>query len=364
MLGSSHVRKLSERRAKVYHAFLGVPIVRYRKVLGVLLVRQSNDRTFVAEDEAFLMAIAAQLAGLVHAETIAAGKALGRGRRDTTGILKGFKGAPGVGVGLGVLPSPAAAIDSVPDRRVEDVDAEENAFRQAMAAVQAELRASGERMAARIPAEAHAMFRVYAELLDDDHLFAETVKRIRAGSWAPGALRRTIMRHARTFQQMTDPYLRARAEDMRGLGRRVLLHLQSGKAERKEYPEQCVLVGEEISIARIADVPIAQLAGIMCTRGSPFSHAAILARTLGIPAVTGLGDAPLDQLEGRRLLVDGNQGRVFIEPAPAVLDEFQRLITHQEELVAELQTLSDLPAETPDGVRVMVFPHKGESETG
>lgn len=352
-------RNIPEFGGEVYHAFLSVPIVHYRKVLGVLLVRQTNDRTFVAEDEAFLMAIAAELAGLVHAEAIAAGEALGRGRRDTTGILKGLKGAPGVGIGLGVLPSPAADIDSVPDRRVEDVDAEENAFRHAVAAVQAELRANGERMAARIPTEAHAMFRVYAELLDDDHLFADTVKRIRAGSWAPGALRRTIMRHARTFEQMADPYLRARAEDIRGLGRRVLLHLQSGKAERKEYPEQCVLVGEEISVARIADVPIAQLAGIVCTRGSPFSHAAILARTLGIPAVTGLGDVPLDQLEGRRLLVDGNQGRVFIEPAPAVLDEFQRLITHQEELAAELQALRDLPAETPDGVRVLLQANAG-----
>ncbi len=353
-------RDFPEFGGEVYRAFLGVPIVHYRKVLGVLLVRQTNDRTFVAEDEAFLVTIAAELAGHVHAEAIAAGKALGRrGRRDTTGILKGLKGAPGAGIGLGVLPSPAADIDSVPDRRVEDVDAEEYAFSHAVAAVQAELRASGERMAAKIRTEAHAMFRIYAELLDDDHLFADTIKLIRAGSWAPGALRRTITKTARTFEQMTDPYLRTRAEDIRGLGRRVLLRLQSGKAERKEYPERCVLVGEEISVARIADVPIGQLAGIVCTRGSPFSHAAILARTLGIPAVMGLGDAPLDQLDGRRILVDGHQGRVFVEPSPAVLDEFQRLITYQEGLAAELEALRDLPAETPDGVRVLLQANAG-----
>src|SRR5439155_3844561 len=138
--------------------------------------------------------------------------------------------------------------------------------------------------------------------------------------------------------------------DIRGLGHRVLLHLQSGKAERKEYPEHCVLVGEEISVLRIADVPSGQLAGIVCTRGSPFSHAAILARTLRIPAVIGLGGVPLDQLGGRRLLVDGYQGRVFVEPSPAVVDEFDRLIKQERDRAEELEALRDLPAETPDGV--------------
>jgi phosphotransferase system enzyme I (PtsP) len=342
-----------------YHAFLGVPIIQYREVLGVLVVRQLNDRAFAGEDEAFLMAIAAELAGLIRATRTDATLVPGRAGQQTIRVLRGVKGAPGIAIGLAVMPSQSAEIDSVPDRSVEDVEAEERAFERAVAAVREELRASGERMAAKMPSAAHAIFGVYAALLDDGQMFADTLERIRAGSWAPGALRRTIAEHTRVFEDAEDSYLRVRGEDIRGLGRRVLLQLQSGKVEPKEYPERCVLVGEEISVARIADVPIGRLAGIVCTHGSPFSHAAILARTLSIPAVMGVGSIPLDQLEGRRLLVDGDRGRVFIEPSPSVVDEFDRLMSREKDLAEELKALRDLPAETPDGVRVSLQVNAG-----
>jgi phosphotransferase system enzyme I (PtsP) len=356
-------RHFPELGEEAHHAFLGVPIVHYRNVLGVLAVRQMNDRVFSRDEEAFLMATAAELAGLAHATTptgaeTAAGS---RGRHVTPDFLRGIQGASGIGIGEGVLPSPGANLDTVLDRIVEDVEAEACAFQQAVSAVRAELLLSGERLAAEMPTEAHAMFGVYIELLDDDELFADALERIRAGSSAGSALRRTITEHARAFEEMADPYLRARAEDLRGLGRRVLLRLQSGKTERKDYPERCVLVGEEMSIARIADVPAGRLAGIVCTRGSPFSHASILARTLRIPAVMGIGGVPLDQLGGRRLLVDGDQGRVFIDPASDVVEEFDRLFKRQSDSAGALSALRGLPAETPDGVRVALLANVGLS---
>jgi len=352
-------RYFPEYGEEAYHAFLGVPIIHHRRPLGVLSVRQTNDRTFTDVEEAFLLTIAGELAGPSYVATVGATDLSRRDAVQTASILTGIKAAPGASIGVAVLPSPAAELEDVPDRSVDDPEAEDAVFRQAVAAVQLELRASGERMAARMPTEAHAMFQIYAALLDDENMFADTITRIRAGSWAPGALRATIAEHAETFEEMDDPYLRARAEDIRGLGRRVLLRLQSRNAEPRQYPAQCVLVGEEISIARIADVPIEQLVGIVCTRGSPFSHAAILARTLRIPAVMDIGNVSFAQLEGRNLLVDGYQGRVFIEPSPVVRDEFQRLIKYQADLAKDLETLRDLPAETPDGARVSLQANAG-----
>lgn len=344
---------------EAYHAFLGVPIIHYRRLLGVLSVRQTNDRTFTGAEEAFLLTIAGELAGLGHAATVGATDGARQGQYRTPSILTGIRAAPGASIGVAVLPPSAAEFEDVPERSVDDTDAEEAAFREAVTAVQVELRASGERMAARMPSEAHAMFQVYAALLDDEEMFADTVKRIRSGKWAPSALRATIADHAEAFEKMPDPYLRARAEDIRGLGRLVLLRLQSRNAAPRRYPAHCVLVGEEISVARIADVPIGQLAGIVCTRGSPYSHAAILARTLGVPAVMDVGNVALTRLEGCEVLVDGYQGRVFIQPAPAVRDEFERLIKHQEDLAKELETLHDLPAETPDGARISLQANAG-----
>ena len=355
-------RHLPEFGEQAHHAFLGVPITYLRRPLGVLAVRQLNDRVFGRDEEAFMMAIAAELAGLAHATSVGRAQVAAAGRERTLpAMLRGIKGAPGTGIGTCVLPPAAADFDTVPDRFVEDGEAEARAFEQAVAAVRAELRLSGERMAAGMPTEAHAMFGVYIELLDDDELFADTFECIRAGASAASALRRTIAEHARAFEEMADPYLRTRAEDLRGLGRRVLLRLQSGSTEARVYPQRCVLVGEEISIARIADVPVGQLAGIVCARGSPYSHAAILARTLRIPAVMGLGSVPLDQLGGCSLLVDGNHGCVYIDPAPDLVQQFERIGRQQIESADALRALRELPAQTPDGMRVALHANVGLS---
>jgi phosphotransferase system, enzyme I, PtsP len=97
----------------------------------------------------------------------------------------------------------------------------------------------------------------------------------------------------------------------------------------------------------------------VCTRGSPFSHAAILSRTLRIPAVMDVGNVLFAELEGHRLLVDGYQGRVFIEPSPAVLEEFEQLIKHETDLARELEGLRDLPAQTPDGALISLQANAG-----
>ena len=354
-------RHFPEFGEQAHYAFLGVPIVHDGVSIGVLAVRQLNDRRFNKDEEDFLSAVAAALSGLLDATLPLGPKASAgqEGRPAMPRSLHGVKGASGIGIGIGVLPLPAADLDAVPEGAAADAVAEARAFQQAVAAVRAELRSSGERMVAQMPTEVHAMFGVYIELLDDDELFAETLKRIRAGASGGSALRRTIAEHARAFEESPDPYLRARAEDLRGLGRRVLLHLQPGKVKREAYPEQCILVGEEVSIVRIADVPLGQLAGLVCTRGSPFSHAAILARTLRIPAVMGIGSVPLAQLGRQRLLVDGNEGRVFIDPAPEVVARFDRLIKKARESAAALSNLRNLPAETLDGARVALHANIG-----
>ena len=354
-----HVPEFGEQS---HPAFLGVPITHLRRPLGALVVRQLNDRVFRSDEEAFMMAIAAELAGVAFART--AGRMSLGAETDVCGApawARGIKGAPGIGMGIGVPPSAAADLDAVSDCSVADADTEAVAFEQAVADVRAELRNHAKRMATGLPSETHAIFGVYIEMLDDDALFADTLERIRAGSSAASALRRTIAEHVKAFEGMADPYLRTRAEDIRGLGRRVLLRLQSGTSQPHDYPPRCVLVGEEISIARIADVPAGQLAGIVSAQGSPYSHAAILARTLGIPAVMGLGAVSLDQLSGRTLLVDGNDGSVHIDPGPQVVRQFEQAAKIQAASAVALRSLRDLPAETTDGTTVVLHANVGLS---
>lgn len=353
-------RYFAETGEERYHAFLGVPIIHYRQVLGVLIVQQREERLFTKDEEALLVTIAAQLAGAISDGARGGGiSRLMIGRTQPSGFIRGMPGAPGFAVGTVVLASPFTNLASVPDRPCQDTKSEEAAFRTAVAAVQEELRWSGERLAGLLPAEARAIFDVYRLLLDNDRLITDTIERIHTGNWAPGALRDTIGEYARIFEQMEEPYLRARAEDIRAIGHRILVHLQAGLHKPRTYPQRCILLGEEIGAASIAEIPVDRLAGIVCMRGSVLSHTAILARALGIPAVMGVGDLPIKRLENATIVVDGYQGHIFIQPTAAILDEFQQLVGAEEELVSGLESLRSLPAETPDGVRIPLHTNCG-----
>jgi phosphotransferase system enzyme I (PtsP) len=118
-------------------------------------------------------------------------------------------------------------------------------------------------------------------------------------------------------------------------------------------------VGDELGISQFGEVPLAQLAGIVSTRGSALSHTAVLAAALGVPAVMGVADLPLERLEGREVVVDGYQGRIYIQPSPVVLAEYRRLAREEEELLDGLRELRDLPAETRDGKRVSLRVNAG-----
>ena len=329
-----------------FHGFLGVPIVHYREVLGVLAAQQRGHRLFNPSEAAFMVAVAAQLAGAIRSARSTGGIArVGVG----TSFVQGVAGAPGVAIGTITVSHPLARLSDVPDRPAKDPHAEAELFLSAVERVQDELRSLGDRMSTLLPREERSLFDVFALLLDSKQLVEPTVRRIRAGSWAPAAWRDTVMEHVRAFEQMNDEYLRTRASDLRDIGRRVLVALQSEAREPRRYPEHCVLAGEEITAADLAEVPAGQLAGVLCSRGSVLSHTAILARALGVPAVMGLGDLPIGRIDGAPVVVDGYQGRVYVRPHRRVVVEFERLLRDEEVLAAGLRELRDLPARTPDG---------------
>lgn len=308
---------------------------------------------FDSEEAAFFVTLAARLAKVIH--DAAAMKKIAwllDGAAPGNAFIQGIQGAPGVAIDTLALLDPLADLASIPDRPVRDLAAEEAAFKAAVATVQEELRASGERLAADLPSEARALFDVHRMFLRSDILMADTLQRIRAGNWAPGVWRDTIAEHARVFDRMEEPYLRARAEDIRDIGRRVLIPLQAEVKASRQYPERCILVGEAVGITEIVAVPGDRLAGVVSQRGSALSHAAVLTRALGIPAVVGLAALPIGRVDGREAVVDGDQGRVYLQPSPAVAAAYQLRVREAEALAARLGALRDEPSETPDGVRV------------
>ena len=346
-------RYFPESGEQRFSGFLAVPLVHFRQSMGVLVVQHIKRRVFAKDEVAFLVTIGAQLAAaLSYAVLGSAFPPHEPGPSGPIGLIQGLPGAPGVTIGSIVLPSPLADLDAVANRVPDDVADEEASLRRAVRETQQQLRASADRMEGRLSDETRAVFDVYILILGQDDLVEDIVRRIRGGNWAPGALRDTIAEHASVFEQLEDPYLRARAEDIRAIGRRILFRLVSDVTTPTQYPSDVVLVGDEVSLARVADVPHRQLRGIVCLRGSVVSHTAVLARGLGIPAVMGIGPRNLRALDGHPIIVDGYRGRVFIDPLPAVIQEYRRLIRHEGKLSAKLAGLRDLEATTTDHVRV------------
>ncbi|MCW8900216.1 MAG: phosphoenolpyruvate--protein phosphotransferase [Gammaproteobacteria bacterium] len=348
-----------------FHGFLGVPIIQHRKVLGVLVIQSTKIQKFSDDDETFLITVAAQLAAaIVHAEASGGISGLQQPNNKSqheqeAKPIHGLPGAPGVAIGTALVMYPPADIDAIPDRFVDDVENEVKIFNAAVEAVAQDIKKLSERLKSVLPEEDRALFDVYLLMLNSQAMSGVTRDRIREGNWAPGALRDTIQEHEKVFREMEDSYLRERADDVRDLGRRILMHLQEESQNNIEFPENTILVGEDISASMLAEVPTDKLAGVISVRGSRTSHVAILARAMGISAVMGVTDLPVGKVDGRMLIADGYSGRIFISPSDKVINEFKILVEQEESLSDELMALRDLPAQTEDGIKISLLANSG-----
>ncbi|HSG90979.1 MAG TPA: phosphoenolpyruvate--protein phosphotransferase [Pseudomonadales bacterium] len=338
-----------------FRAFLGVPVIHHRRVLGVLVVQQHESRRFDESEEAFLVTLSAQLAGVIaHAEATRGGNGPtlphtgAPGERQDARFV-GVPGAPGVAIGTAVVMFPPANLDAVPNRDAEDVSVELALLERAIGAVRSDIEQLGEKLAGSLDPQERMLFDAYLAMLDDRALGGEVRRRISSGQWAQGALKQVIAEHVSHFELMEDSYLSERASDIKELGQRVLAYLQEDVRPKKHFPERTIIVGEEITPSMLGEVPSECLAGIVSLKGSGNSHIAILARAMGVPTVMGAGDVPYARLQGRELIVDGFYGDVYSNPSRALYEHYEAVIAEENEFFEGLAELKDERCVTTDG---------------
>lgn len=346
---------------ELFHAFLGVPIIHQRDVLGVLVIQQAQRRRFDESEEAFLVTMSAQLAAVIaHARVTGAVQQQLLGGAAAPARINGIPGAPGVAIGTAMVVSPVADLYAVPRKTTSNRRQELRAFKDALASVRTDIQGVSDSLRSEMSAEDHALFDVYLGILDDSTIGGEVAGLIKAGQWAQGALSQVMIRHIRHFERMEHSYLRERAVDVRDLGTRVLGYLQdAARSEQIEYPAQTILVGEELTATSLAQVPREQLVGLISVRGSGNSHVAILARAMGVPTVMGAVDLPYTRLQDRELVVDGYNGIVHLNPLPEVRARFQDVVDQDQAASRDLESLRDLPCETLDGHRMPLWVNTG-----
>ena len=342
-----------------FHAFLGVPIIHQRGVVGVLVVQQAERRRFDESDEAFLVTLSAQLAGVIaHAQVTGVLES-----RVLSGAvpakITGVPGAQGVAIGTAVVVSPGADLYAVPPREVNDRRKQVRAFREALDAVRKDIQVVADNLGAELSPEDHALFDVYLSILDDSTIGAEVAGLIKGGQWAQGALSQVMIEHIRHFERMEHSYLKERAVDVRDLGTRVLTYLQAANQEPREYPDRAILVGEELTATSLGEIPREKLAGLISVSGSGNSHVAILARAMGVPTVMGAVDLPYARLQDRELIIDGYNGTVHLNPLPEIKQRFQEVLDQDAALNKDLESLRDKPCVTLDGHRMPLWVNTG-----
>ena len=137
------------------------------------------------------------------------------------------------------------------------------------------------------------------------------------------------------------------------------MRLQSGSPRARVFPENTILVGEDLTATHLAEVPGDRLVGVISAKGSTASHVAILSKALGLPAVMGVADLPVRHLEGKEVIIDGYRGQVYLSPSKVVRNQFERLATEEAELSKSLGELRDAPAVTTDGQKMPMYINAG-----
>ncbi len=350
-------RYFPETHEEEYLAFLGVPLVYLRRLIGVLVVQERQRRKFSDEEEAFLITVAAQLSAAISLQkTVPAADATGRdagaGRK-----VSGVRGAGGIGIGKIHLIT-QSGLDQVVDREITDIEGELLRFHRALQETRDELQQGAKLLTGKLPDDAAAIFSAYRMLLDSGTLTRAIEAGIRAGNWAAGALRAGIAEYAGVFEAMEDPYLRARCEDIRTIGDKLYARLGGQGSPQLSDGHNLILAGDLVSITDLASYPREQLAGILCLSGSTLSHTAVLANALGIPAVMGTGEIKGLQT-GTPAILDGHQGQVILGPSELVLEEYRALAMRERHFIEGLDYLKDQPAVTPDGRRIKLYSNTG-----
>ncbi|WP_338511081.1 phosphoenolpyruvate--protein phosphotransferase [Pseudomonas trivialis] len=354
-------RYFAETGEERYASFLGAPIIHHRRVVGVLVIQQKERRQFDEGEEAFLVTMSAQLAGVIaHAEATGSIRGLGReGKGIQEAKFIGVPGSPGAAVGTAVVMLPPADLDVVPDKTVKDIDAEIKLFKTALEGVRADMRNLSTKLATQLRPEERALFDVYQMMLDDASLGNEVKTVIKTGQWAQGALRQVVTDHVNRFELMDDAYLRERASDVRDLGRRLLAYLQEDRTTNLVYPDNTILISEELTATMLGEVPEGKLVGLVSVLGSGNSHVAILARAMGIPTVMGLVELPYSKVDGIDMIVDGHRGEVFTNPSELLRKQYAEVVEEEKQLALGLDSLRELPCVTLDGHRVPLLVNTG-----
>ncbi len=339
-----------------FHAFLGVPLLRGGRTIGVLVVQNRTERTYAEEEVEDLQIIA-----MVLAEMVAGGELFNEAELKNVELaphkperLKGAKFADGLAYGRAVLHE-SAVMPS--DLLSEDTPAESLRLHKAIEALQLQLDGM---------LDGHGLVGASYDVLETYRMFAHDrgwnrslEEAVRSGLTAEAAVERVRSEHRARLGQARDPYLRERLHDLEDLNDRLLRHLSGAGAAVRILPENAILIARNLGPADLLEYDRTKLKGLLLEEGSSASHAAIVARALDIPCVGRLSGLRDRVSEGDPVIVDGESGEAYLRPRADVIEAVGARMEVRAQRRAEFARLRDTPAITRDGAKITLLMNAG-----
>jgi len=338
-----------------FHSFLGVPILRGGRVLGVLVVQNRTERAYDDEEVEALQTIAMVLAELVStaAESLSAGL-----RQTRPAELRGRTLNEGLAFGRVHLYDPV-----VPPARLFAVDpeSEEARLNEALLALRESIDAMLTRAGPVLFGESRDVLETYRLFAHDPSWEARLIDAVRSGLSAEAAVDRVRREHRARLESARESLLRERLHDLEDLENRLLRQLAGDGDAARQAPPGSILVASRIGPAELLEYRDAGLAGIALEEAGAGSHAAIVARALGVPAIGGMAGLVTRCEDRDQIMLDGENAIAYVRPEPERIANFQARIALAEQRQAELSLLRDKPARTLDGVEIDLHINAGLS---
>ena len=244
--------------------------------------------------------------------------------------------------------------------KIEDADAEMERYTTARNIAAAQLQKLYDKALKEVGEANAAIFEVHQMMLEDED-YNESVENIIHSQMvnAEYAVASTADNFAQMFEAMDDDYMRGRAADVRDISERVITVLAGGAGSGLDSDEPVIIAADDLAPSETVQLDKDKVLSFVTAHGSENSHTAILARTMGIPALIGTGIDLDETVDGKLGIVDGTNGVVYVDPDAELLEEMKNKQQEEQEKKRLLQTLKGKENITLDGQKVMLYANVG-----
>jgi len=350
---------LPETGEEIYHSFLGVPVLRAGRTLGVLVVQNRTQRNYREDEMEVLETVA-----MVVAEMIASGDLVRLARPGIELDLrrpvhyKGHAFNEGIGLGHVVLHEPRILVE---DLFAEDIEHEKERLEQALSSLRISIDDMLSRRDVAFEGEHRAVLEAYRMFANDRGWGRRLEEAVQNGLTAEAAVEKVQSDMRARMIHMTDPYLRERMSDFDDLANRLLRQLigRGPDALSQLMPKNAILVARNMGAAELLDYPRDRLRGLVLEEGAPTSHIVIVARAIGLPTVGQVKGVVSMAENGDPIIVDGVDGQVHLRPPTDIETAYAEKVRFRARRQKLYRELRDKPCVTKDGAPVDLLMNAG-----